>query len=93
MPGPQEGLSVGKQMSKRKVTRETAPQRWVDLMMELRRARIAAGYSTRDIADKFNTNVSLISKWEQARTTMHPHDLLAMLDLYGKELVIRDKEK
>ena len=93
MPGTHEGASVGKQMSKRKVSRETAPQEWVDLMVELRRARIAAGYSTRDIADKFGTNVSLVGKWEKANTTMHPHDLLALLDLYGLEIVFQEKGK
>lgn len=89
----QTGLSVGKQMSKRVIARDNTPQAWKELMTQLRKARIAKGISTREVADKFGTGIGTLSKWERADRAMHPHDLLAILDMYGLEMVFREKEK
>jgi len=89
---PNRGLTVGKQMSRRKITQANTPKEWRKLMLAVRQARIAGGKSTRDIADHFGTTVGVVGKWERAERTVHPHDLLEFLDLLGMELVIQEKE-
>ena len=93
MSGKQNSAAAGKQMMKRKITRENTPKAWKDFMTSVRRARVAQGVSSRDVAAKFGTDASTIAYWERADRTIHPHDLVAFLDMLDMEIVIRKKEK
>lgn len=82
----------GRQMARKTVVQDV-PQVWIDLMAELRKIRVAKGITTREVAGKIGVTMFVVSKWERGDRAIHPHDLMAILDMYGIELTFKERQE
>lgn len=53
------------------------------LKISLRAARVNAGYSQKEIADKLNVSNKTIGKWEKGETFPGADKIRMLCDLYG----------
>lgn len=68
------------------------PPEWLELMAQMRQIRLDAGISSKEIGEKLDISITVLSAWETGRRAMHPHDFLAWLEALGKRAAIVDRE-
>lgn len=53
--------------------------------MSLRAARVDAGFTMRDVAERLNVNENTVSAWERGRSDPRAKQVSEMLKMYGRK--------